>query len=95
MKTSILYVYLAFIILVGCHQNKPVVLLEDGFEHIRRGPIGGGTTAHTEYQYMHEAAPRSKWEVSTFRYNLYKPERNPLYYYSNYQATISLPGWKD
>lgn len=71
MKTSILYVYLAFIILVGCHQNKPVVILEDGFEHIRRGPIGGGTTAHTEYQYMHEAAPRSKWEVSTFRYNLY------------------------
>ena len=24
---------------------------------------------------------------------LYKPERNPLYNYSNYQATVSLPGW--
>jgi len=24
---------------------------------------------------------------------LYKPQRNPLYNYSNYQATISLPGW--
>ena len=24
---------------------------------------------------------------------LYKPDRNPLYNYSNYQATISLPGW--
>ncbi len=24
---------------------------------------------------------------------LYKPTRNPLYNYSNYQATISLPGW--
>jgi hypothetical protein len=24
---------------------------------------------------------------------LYRPRRNPLYNYSNYQATISLPGW--
>jgi len=26
---------------------------------------------------------------------LYKPERNPLYNYSNYQATVSLPGWAE
>jgi hypothetical protein len=26
---------------------------------------------------------------------LYKPNRNPLYNYSNYQATVSLPGWSD
>lgn len=26
---------------------------------------------------------------------LYKPVRNPLYNYSNYQATISLPGWSE
>lgn len=26
---------------------------------------------------------------------LYKPERNPLYNYSNYQATVSLPGWTE
>lgn len=25
--------------------------------------------------------------------NLYRPVRNPLYNYSNYQATVSLPGW--
>jgi rhamnogalacturonan endolyase len=25
---------------------------------------------------------------------LYKPIRNPLYNYSNYQATVSLPGWE-
>jgi len=25
---------------------------------------------------------------------LYKPVRNPLYNYSNYQATVSLPGWR-
>jgi hypothetical protein len=24
---------------------------------------------------------------------MYSPERNPLYNYSNYQATVSLPGW--
>lgn len=26
---------------------------------------------------------------------LYKPKRNPLYNWSNYQTTISLPGWSD
>lgn len=29
------------------------------------------------------------------RGRLYKPERNPLYNYSNYQATVSLPGWAE
>jgi rhamnogalacturonan endolyase len=26
---------------------------------------------------------------------LYKPKRNPLYNFSNYQTTVSLPGWSD
>jgi hypothetical protein len=26
---------------------------------------------------------------------LYKPRRNPLYNFSNYQTTVSLPGWSD
>lgn len=26
---------------------------------------------------------------------LYRPQRNPMYNYSNYQATVSLPGWSD
>jgi hypothetical protein len=26
---------------------------------------------------------------------LYKPERNPLYNYSNYQTTVSIPGWSE
>ena len=26
---------------------------------------------------------------------LYKPKRNPLYNYSNYQTTVSLPGWSE
>lgn len=29
------------------------------------------------------------------RGRLYKPERNPLYNHSNYQATVSLPGWAE
>ena len=29
------------------------------------------------------------------RADLYKPVRNPLYNYSNYQATVSLPGWSE
>lgn len=29
------------------------------------------------------------------RGKLYKPIRNPLYNYSNYQTTVSLPGWSD
>ena len=29
------------------------------------------------------------------RGQLYKPVRNPLYNYSNYQTTISLPGWSE
>jgi len=26
---------------------------------------------------------------------LYKPVRNPLYNYSNYKTTVSLPGWSE
>jgi rhamnogalacturonan endolyase len=26
---------------------------------------------------------------------LYKPKRNPHYNHSNYQATVSLPGWSE
>jgi rhamnogalacturonan endolyase len=34
--------------------------------------------------YMQDENPKSR--------RLYQPARNPLYNYSNYQATISLPG---
>ena len=37
--------------------------------------------------YTQEDNPRSG--------RLYKPTRNPLYNYSNYQATVSLPGWSE
>ncbi len=43
--------------------------------------------------------PRELWvytqDDSPKRGRLYKPTRNPLYNYSNYQATVSLPGWSE
>ena len=43
--------------------------------------------------------PREIWvytqDDNPMQGKLYKPRRNPLYNYSNYQATISLPGWSD
>ena len=34
-------------------------------------------------------------EDSPKKGRLYKPVRNPLYNYSNYQATVSVPGWSE
>jgi rhamnogalacturonan endolyase len=43
--------------------------------------------------------PHAIWvytqDNSPLRGKLYKPLRNPLYNYSNYQATVSMPGWKE
>ncbi len=43
--------------------------------------------------------PRELWvytqDDSPKRGRLYKPTRNPLYNTSNYQATVSLPGWSE
>ncbi|MBC7884259.1 MAG: hypothetical protein H7X99_02210 [Saprospiraceae bacterium] len=54
--------------LTGCHVPSKFtkVLLFDDFSSIRRGPYSVDVGAHTEYHYLHEAAPRSQWAVSTF-----------------------------
>ena len=54
--------------LIGCHLPPKFteVLLYDDFSSIRRGPYSVDVGAHTEYHYLHEAAPRSQWAVSTF-----------------------------
>ena len=57
------------VVLFGCQNNKDQfteVLLSDDFSSIRRGPYSFQYDAHTEYQYIHQAVPRSQWEVSTF-----------------------------
>ena len=68
MKTVFNLILLTFI-LAGCQssQNRfTEVLLFDDFSSIRRGPYSVELDAHTEYHYMHEAAPKSQWAVSTF-----------------------------
>ncbi|HET9744162.1 MAG TPA: lipoprotein [Chitinophagaceae bacterium] len=65
-KVIILFVLTA--VLTGCNAPSKFtkVLLFDDFSSIRRGPYSVDVGAHTEYHYLHEAAPRSQWAVSTF-----------------------------
>ena len=68
MKKGIIY-FLLFNVLSGCQQTPDrftVTLLSEDFSTIRRGPYSVEVGAHTEYHYLHEAAPRSQWAVSTF-----------------------------
>src|SRR5689334_15549297 len=55
-------------VLSACNDssNFTQVLLSDDFSSIKRGPYSVDVGAHTEYHYIHEAAPRSQWAVSTF-----------------------------
>ncbi|MBL7697494.1 MAG: hypothetical protein JNK79_05030 [Chitinophagaceae bacterium] len=65
----IVFVLLAAI-LTGCGAPSKFseVLLSDDFSSIARGPYSVDVGAHTEYHYIHEAAPRSQWAVSTFNW---------------------------
>ncbi len=40
--------------------------MDDDFSALRRGPFSVAVGAHTEYHYLHEAAPRGNWAVSCF-----------------------------
>ena len=60
------------IFIFSCNPIKnEVTLLNENFSGYRRGPLGGGSTAQTEYHYLHNAAPHGIWQVSTFHYSLY------------------------
>lgn len=64
---------LAFIIMVsGCIQKQESLFFDD-FNGTRRGPYSIAVGAHTEYHYLHEAAPKGKWEVSTFTWHAVLP----------------------
>src|SRR5688500_18177896 len=67
MNKVIIFVLLTAIF-AGCEAPSKFtkVLLFDDFSSIRRGPYSVDVGAHTEYHYLHEAAPRSQWAVSTF-----------------------------
>ena len=53
---------------LGCYPESPHTesLLIDNFDELQRGPLGVEVGAHTEYHYLHEAAPKGNWAVSTF-----------------------------
>ena len=48
-------------------RSPPATLLEEDFAGYRPGIVSSVVGAHTEYQYLPEAAPKGKWAVSTFR----------------------------
>ena len=64
---------LVFLLLTisSCQFNsKPHVLLDEDFSGMPNGPLAYDVGAHTEYHFLPEASPKSKWIVTTFRYNL-------------------------
>jgi len=51
-------------------QADSIIVFDDGIALLRSGPLASDVGARTEYHYLPEAAPRSQWVVSTFRYTL-------------------------
>jgi rhamnogalacturonan endolyase len=52
------------------HDSNKYELLTEDFSTWPRGPLATDVGAHTEYQYIAEARPQTRWTVATFRYNL-------------------------
>lgn len=70
MKVNSTILVLFSIILFACASNNPKVLLNEDFSTLPHGPLGTDVGAHTEYHYIAEARPQTRWAISTFRYNL-------------------------
>ena len=66
--SKVIFFIIVIAAFAGCHVSSKFTntLLFDDFSSIRRGPYSVDVGAHTEYHYIHEAAPRSQWAVSTF-----------------------------
>ena len=56
----------------GCNNSSEILFFDD-FNSTKRGPYSIEVGAHTEYHYLHEAAPKGKWEVSTFTWHRMLP----------------------
>ena len=56
-------------------------------EHKRDLPWRNSRDPYEIWIYTQDDNPKSG--------KLYKPRRNAMYNYSNYQATVSLPGWSE
>ena len=61
------YWILLLLVPVTLLAQNTVDLLNDDFRGMHRGPFSQVVGAHTEYHYLHEAAPRGNWAVSAFR----------------------------
>ncbi len=71
MKTKIILALIfPLLFLAACNCNNQEVLLNEDFSTLPHGPLGSDVGAHTEYHYIAEARPQTRWAVSTFRYNL-------------------------
>jgi len=55
---------LLFIASLSVAQSNDNIILDDNFSGLRSMPLSNNTGAHTEYQYMSEAAPKCDWVVS-------------------------------
>ena len=60
------------IVISGCSSTSEMLFYDD-FNSIRRGPFSIEIGAHTEYHYLHEAAPKGNWEISTFTWHRMLP----------------------
>jgi len=69
MRYTYIFFFLVICPLLLVAQNKSVILFEDDFSALRRGPFSVAVGAHTEYHYLHEAAPKGNWAVSCFPSN--------------------------
>jgi rhamnogalacturonan endolyase len=65
------YMLILFLALTSCiRMQREIVLLDDNYQSMQRGPLVTDYGARTEYHFFPEAAPKGNWAVSTFRYNL-------------------------
>jgi rhamnogalacturonan endolyase len=69
MLKVILYI-IPFLFCLSCENGPGRLLLYDDYSGLRRGPLGGGKGALTEYHYLPEAAPKGNWSVTAFHYHL-------------------------
>ena len=67
---TIVCCFIIFVVIAACSTNTKRVLLNEDFSTLPHGPLGTDVGAHTEYHYIAEARPQTRWAISTFRYNL-------------------------
>lgn len=68
--TIVLWSAILFALSLQAQNSTLRCVFEDGLQNMRLGPLLSDVGARTEYHYLPEAAPRSQWAVSTFRWTL-------------------------